>query len=145
MLGRESRSETLGLGGGNIRVEMKAVLGVCLGGAIGACLRYGILLAFQRTDARFPYATLSANALGCLVAGAVWFLIAEREFLSPQWRAFLVTGLLGALTTFSTFGVDTYLLWLGGNRQMAVLVILANLLLGLGAVALGWRVAASLA
>ena len=121
------------------------MFGVALGGAVGACLRYGILLAFQRADARFPYATLSANVLGCLVAGAAWFLIAERALVTPQWRAFLVTGVLGALTTFSTFGVDTYLLWLGGNRQMAVVVVLANVVLGLSAVALGWRVAAALA
>lgn len=118
---------------------------VALGGAIGACARYGILLAMQPAGARFPYATLTANVLGCLVAGVAWFLIAERAYLSPQWRAFLVTGLLGALTTFSTFGVDTYLLWAGGHHQTAALVVVANLVGGLGAVALGWRLAAFLA
>lgn len=101
------------------------------GGSLGALLRHLVAQALER-----PWATLSANLLGCLAIGA---LLALR--LTEGWRAFLVVGVLGAFTTFSTFGHETVALWTEGQRAHAALYVLASVLLGLGSVALGrWLV-----
>lgn len=73
------------------------------GGFVGSVLRYGLSLAGQRLSVSFPYGTLWANLLGCLLLGAVTALAAETEILSPSARLFWATGLCGGFTTMSTF------------------------------------------
>lgn len=123
---------------------MIRVLAVAVGGALGALLRYAVVVVFGRLDAGFPYATLAVNVVGCAAIGIALFLIDGRAYLNPQWRAFIVTGLLGSLTTFSTFGFETYALWMEGERALAVSSVAANVVLGLAAVVGGWRLAAGL-
>ncbi len=74
------------------------------GGALGACLRYGLSLALPA--ARFPVATLCANLIGCALAGAA-LAACERGSLSGSSRLFLMTGVLGGFTTFSAFSIET--------------------------------------
>lgn len=86
------------------------ILSILTGGALGALLRYLISHAISPPHANgFPWGTLVVNVLGSLAIGilAAWFAKAAP---SPAIRAFLMTGLLGALTTFSTFSLDTILL-----------------------------------
>ena len=123
---------------------MALLMTVALGGAVGACIRYGIVVAVGRLNQGFPYATLIANVAGCAAIGVVLFLIEQREFLNAQWRMFLVTGILGSLTTFSTFSYESYALWLSGERFLAFAAVCANVLMGIAAVSVGWNVASKL-
>ena len=117
------------------------VLWVALGGALGASARYGVGCLLQRSAASIPLATLAVNALGCLLAGACmgW---SERQALAPSLRLFLLTGALGGFTTFSAFGVETLALQRAGRPGLALANILLQLLVGLGAASLGWRLTA---
>jgi len=119
---------------------MPHLLWVAVGGALGACARYAAALALHRPGVSLPWATLAVNVAGCLLAGALlgW---GERHSLAAPARLFLVTGLLGGFTTFSAFGVETLALWREGRAGLAALNVAANLVLGLGAAALGWRMA----
>ncbi len=114
------------------------VLWVALGGALGASARYAASLALQRPGSALPLATLAVNALGCLLAGACmsW---SERHALAPSLRLFLLTGALGGFTTFSAFGVETLALQRSGRPGLALANVALQLLVGLGAVAAGWR------
>ena len=114
---------------------------MAVGGAIGACVRYWVFLATSKWQLGFPYATLGVNAIGCFLIGVIMSFVEHRHW-TPEWRTFLVTGLLGSMTTFSTFGYETYVIWASGQRTMALAVVGTNLLLGLSAVALGWRAGA---
>ena len=84
---------------------------VGLGGAIGAVGRFLVMSAVGHfTHAGFPWATLTVNVLGALVLGAVIELSALVWSPSPEIRAMVVVGMLGAFTTFSTFSMDLYYL-----------------------------------
>lgn len=115
---------------------------VALGGALGALARYGVSLAFQRPSgsATVPYATLAVNVVGCLAAGAALAFF-ERHPSPTHTRLFVLTGLLGGFTTFSAFGVETLALQREGRTTFAAANVVLNLVLGLGAALLGWRLA----
>ncbi|HLG42372.1 MAG TPA: fluoride efflux transporter CrcB [Planctomycetota bacterium] len=114
------------------------VLAIAIGGALGALARYGLSVLIHRwLGTQFPYGTLAVNVLGCLVIGWVMFLAEERQIMSEPIRMFLTIGILGAFTTFSTFGFETYLLARDGHGVLALASIAGNLALGLGAVWVG--------
>ena len=110
---------------------------VAAGGALGALARHWITIALTRPGIRFPYGILVCNVAGCLAIGAIMWFVVRRPILPPAVRLGVVVGLLGSLTTFSTFGYDTIELSRQGHTAQAVWNVLANLALGLGAVALG--------
>lgn len=115
---------------------MLTVLLVGLGGFIGAIARYGISSwVYRYTPMTFPYGTLVVNLLGCLLIGFLMTWSFDR--LGPHWRMFAVTGLLGSLTTFSTFGYETLLLIDRGDIKAAILSVAANMVVGLLAVVVG--------
>lgn len=115
------------------------VLLVAVGGAAGAVARYGVSYAvLALTDRRFPYATLAVNVAGCLLIGLLMQWAVQRASLAAPWRLFLVTGFLGAFTTFSTMGYETFDLLRHGRPDQAILSVAANVALGLPAVWLGW-------
>lgn len=122
---------------------MTALL-VIAGAVLGAPLRYlADLLVQSRHDTVFPWGTLTVNATGCLVLGAVAGAVSAG---SPAWLLTLVgTGFCGALTTFSTFGFETVRLVEEGSVLEAVLNTAVSLLLGFVACAGGWVLAAGLA
>jgi CrcB protein len=118
---------------------MKELLLVGIGGGLGAMARYGLSgFAHRVLGASFPYGTLAVNVLGCLVIGAVLYLVEGRAVLSLQARLFLATGILGGLTTFSSFGYETLELLRSQQLRLALLNVAANVVLGLGSVWLGW-------
>ncbi|MCA9055057.1 MAG: fluoride efflux transporter CrcB [Planctomycetaceae bacterium] len=110
---------------------------VALGGAIGAVARYQIALATVALYPRFaPAGTLVANVLGCFLIGLL-MVLAQSQILSETSRQLWVTGGLGALTTFSTFGWQTVELVREGRLTLALLNVGLNGGLGFGAVIAG--------
>jgi CrcB protein len=81
---------------------------VFLGGGIGSVCRYAMAGALQRNaPGPFPVGTFSVNLLGCFAIGLVGALGLERAALSPEARTFLIVGVLGGFTTFSSFAWET--------------------------------------
>ncbi|AWZ00929.1 MAG: fluoride efflux transporter CrcB [Parvibaculaceae bacterium] len=90
---------------------MKMLIAVALGGAVGATGRY--LFATQTLryfGPGFPWGTLGVNIIGSFLMGVIVESLALRFQVSPEVRAFLVTGVLGGFTTFSAFSLDISLL-----------------------------------
>lgn len=116
---------------------------VALGGAIGAVSRYamgrGVSSVLHGHALALPVATLSVNVLGCLGIGMLlpWLLSREGEGAGSHLRLLVVVGVLGSLTTYSTFGYETMSLWREGRTLAAMGTVVLHLALGLGAVALG--------
>jgi fluoride exporter len=101
-------------------------LAVACGGAIGASARYAISLGFQKLgDTSFPYSTITVNLIGSFLIGlaSVYFL---QETTSANARLFIITGVFGALTTFSTFSLECLELIHGNKLKMAVSYILMS-------------------
>ncbi len=105
---------------------------------IGAFSRYGQTLAVQAVLGRdFPWATLSVNVLGCFLRGFLFFATLDRVTISPELRTGILTGGLGAYTTFSTFSVETLNLFETGEPLKAVLYVGGSVALCLIGVFLG--------
>lgn len=117
---------------------MQNLFAVAVGGSIGAVARYLMTLGIQRIvpTSFAAVGTLCVNVLGCLLIGLMMAL-AEREAVSPTMKLVIVTGLLGSLTTFSTFGFETVELARAGRMPAAFANVGVNLLLGLPCVLLG--------
>jgi CrcB protein len=88
------------------RSQAPVVAVVALGGAVGACARYALVLAFPAAPGGFPWATFWANVTGCAVIGVFMVLITEVWAAHRLIRPFFGTGVLGGYTTFSTYAVD---------------------------------------
>jgi CrcB protein len=84
---------------------------VFLGGGIGSVLRYLIGLAFQRTIAFLPLATFVSNLAACIIFGLAVLSARQLNLMQPPLRLLLLTGFCGGLSTFSTFGYETFLLF----------------------------------
>lgn len=93
-------------------------LAVAMGGAVGAMGRAGIA-ATLTTAGGFPWQTFAANAIGSVAIGVVWAALVKAE-APPLWSAFLITGVLGGFTTFSTFSLETVQLFEQGAWQTAL-------------------------
>jgi CrcB protein len=122
----------------------QAVVAVAAGGALGAVARWAVSLALARdlaghpTWGGFPLGTLLVNVVG--VFALAWLVSAgeARGVGTPALRLFLGTGLLGALTTFSTFGLDAHGLITQGRADQGLLYLGGTLALAGVAVILGW-------
>jgi len=108
-----------------------------LGGGLGAALRFAMALWVDgRLPSAFPWGTLAVNGLGCLGIGILATLADEAELISPAGRLFLVSGLLGGFTTFSTFGMETWQLIEARSLGLAIGYAFFSVVLGmLGVVA----------
>lgn len=105
---------------------------------LGAWARYGQTLLVQATFGRaFPWATLTINVFGSFLMGFLFFATLERVNLSPELRTGLLTGGLGAYTTFSTFSLETMSLFENGETLRGLLYIGSSVLLSLFAAMLG--------
>lgn len=117
------------------------VIAVALGGATGAVGRYFLAGWMQQRFPQFePAGTLFVNVLGCFLIGLLVSLEISGVLTAPAFRAFAITGCLGSLTTFSTFGYQTVALAKEQQPGAAVFNVVANLILGVAAVLLGLAV-----
>ncbi len=117
---------------------MSQLIAIACGGAFGALSRFGLQQWIAAIySGRFPLAIFVANSIGSLVIGIIYVLIIEKGLLPEVWRPFLIVGLLGAFTTFSTFSLDSILLIEQGEWLMALGNIFANVVIGLIAACIG--------
>ena len=111
---------------------------IALFAIIGAFARYGQTLVVQGVLGRsFPFATLSINILGSFLMGFLFFETLERINLSPELRTGILTGGLGAYTTFSTFSLESLSLIENGEMLKAGLYIGASVVLSVAAAIFG--------
>lgn len=122
--------------------KMQKIFYVGIGGCIGAVLRY--LISSKMGEAQIPLGTLFVNVLGGFLIGMIMEICISSELFSPNMRLFLTTGVLGGLTTFSTFSYETVQLFISGDLRHGILNICLNLLLCLGGVLLGQYTAVKL-
>lgn len=115
---------------------MRSAFIIGAGGAIGAVLRYFVVFSTQTFKSKFPLpiSTLLVNVIGCLLIGVFSTLAEHGKILTPESRNFLIVGILGAFTTFSTFGYESISLLDQGNILPFLGNLAAQLLLGLSAV-----------
>lgn len=114
---------------------------VMLGGSLGAASRYGIgLLTAKLLGTNFPWGTLTVNLSGCFIIGLIFALADRVHLLTPDVRLLLITGYLGALTTFSSFSLETVNAGRAGLTLQALTNILINNLGGLTLTYIGLRV-----
>ena len=106
---------------------MRSYLLVAAGGALGASIRWGVVESMDRSPGAFPYATLLVNVVGCILIG-----LAARTLVrgSDRWTLG-VTGLLGGLTTYSTFTAETRDLVDTGHAGLALLYVGVSIVAGL--------------
>lgn len=118
---------------------MNSFLLVAIGGAIGACLRYAVGLAFtEHGGVSGAWATLFVNLVGSFILGALmgWFAAREPDLESTLWLLVGV-GMMGAFTTFSAFSRDTVELFLSGHMAKGMIYAGLNLVGALAAFAAG--------
>lgn len=119
---------------------MKMILFIAVGGAVGAVSRYVVVSqAGHWLGLSFPYGTLIVNILGSFILGSLTEIMALSWSVSQEVRAFLVVGLLGAFTTFSTFSLDVVYLFERGQSGSAAMYIAASVVLAIMAFMLGLR------
>ena len=101
---------------------------IALGGSLGGMARYGLELAFPAQPGRVPWATFTANVMGCLLIGVLMVLITEVWSPHRLVRPFLGVGLLGGFTTFSTYAVEVRALLVPGSAPLALGYLAGTLL-----------------
>lgn len=123
---------------------MRTVLAIGAGGFVGALARYAVHVAMLRTfGPTFPLGTLAVNVTGSFALGLL-FGLSEMHTIAPAARLGLGVGVLGAYTTFSTFAIDTLALGArDGGSLLALGNVAVNVVLSVGAAALGIQVARS--
>jgi len=119
--------------------NLRYPIAISLGAVAGALSRYYITLWFaNRFGTAFPYGTFFINITGCLAMGFFITLAFERvTTIGPEVRLMVATGFLGAYTTFSTYGLETNVLWRDRSYSIAAFYWAGSAILGVVAVQLG--------
>ena len=120
---------------------MHVVLAICLGACAGALARWQLGLWLNHPQALMPWGTLAANLIGGYLVGLVlaW---AHHVHLDPFWRVLIVTGFLGALTTFSSFSAEVVEMMLADRWGQALVTVALHLLGSLALTFVGIKSAA---
>jgi fluoride exporter len=117
---------------------MRSLLFVGIGGGIGSIFRYTLSLFIGRhVPLVFPLGTFIVNISGCFLIGLFYSIANKYTGFNPEWRLFLITGICGGYTTFSTFSYDGLLLLKQGVSFSFVLYVIGSVVLGLFATIAG--------
>ena len=111
---------------------MQKTILIAFAGLAGTLLRYWVAgYVTRQYEETFPWGTMFVNLIGCLLAGAVFYITEERFLFNPTMRTVILIGLLGGFTTFSSYGLQTFMLLRDGEYGMAALNIVTSNVLGL--------------
>ena len=116
-------------------------ISVAIGGAVGSMARHAVnhFVHARWLTTRFPAGTVAVNITGCFLVGLLSGLLASNRLAFRFYsREFVFVGVLGGFTTFSTFGLDTYMLAQTHSSAAAMVNVAANMIGGLLAVWLGY-------
>ena len=117
---------------------MPVIVGVALGGALGASARYGLDRLIERSsNAVYPWSTFTINVTGCFFIGLISASLVDRHHLPAWLRIGLVVGVVGGYTTFSTFAQEALDLNDIHHAGVALVYVVASVALGLVAVYAG--------
>jgi CrcB protein len=117
---------------------LKTALIIAFGGGLGSILRYFTsVLVSKYWSSNFPLATFIVNSIGCLLIGFIIGLLEKNQLSDSRLKWFLVTGICGGLTTFSTFGMENYNLFQNNNSLLAFVYIAMSIVIGLLAIWFG--------
>ena len=120
---------------------MPVIVGVALGGALGASARYGLdRLIERRSTAVFPWSTFTINVTGCFLMGLVTAALVDRHHLPAWLRVGIVVGFIGGYTTFSTFVQETYDVGDIHHVAIALAYVVASVAAGLVVLYAGLRI-----
>ena len=112
---------------------------IAIGGALGSVTRYLFSTAVLRwADTLFPLGTFAVNLVGCVIFGAIVGAAEQRVTLSPELRAFLLIGVLGGFTTFSSYAFESFALLRDGQFAAAAVNIVGQGVAGLAGVWAGY-------
>ena len=117
---------------------------VGIGGFIGSCVRFAFTKLARLLPPSFPYGTLFSNITAAFLVGLIIGIGQQTSILSPRTKLFLTTGIMGGLSTFSTFSMETVALFQDGRYWVAVGNILLNLALSLSFTVFGVLLARTL-
>lgn len=121
---------------------MYLILAIAAGGAVGAVGRHFVNVGMvAMLGIGFPYATLTVNVVGSFLMGVLVHVLAVSWPVSPELRALLTIGGLGAFTTFSTFSLDVALLYERGQLLLAGIYIVVSVAASIGALFIGLKLA----
>jgi CrcB protein len=119
------------MGGGLLKKNLLVFIGAGLGGVA----RFGVgLLAGHVAPGPFPWGTFLINVSGCFAMGGLMYLFKERGVLTPHHRLFLMVGVLGGYTTFSSFGYESDALRRLGRPGLELAYVGSSAVFGLAAV-----------
>lgn len=96
-----------------------SVLAICLGACVGALARWRLGLWLNHSGAWLPWGTLAVNWIGAYLVGVAVVFFQSQTQIDPAWRLAVITGFLGALTTFSTFSVEVVTMLQQGRLLLA--------------------------
>ena len=116
---------------------MKNLLIVFLGGGVGSIIRYVISQTFAHPKYSFPWPTLVANFLGCLIIGILLGLAIRNDSARSELYLFAIVGFCGGLTTFSTFSAESLHLIKSGNILSFLIYAVLSMVGGLSAIIVG--------
>ena len=119
---------------------MLSYLFVFIGGGLGSICRYGIAHALAAYKFTFPWATLLANIVSCIILGILVGLSLKNN-LQQQHRFLLMTGFCGGFSTFSTFTSETFQLFQNGHILYGMLNIGGSMLICLACIYIGLKIA----
>lgn len=121
---------------------MNKILLLAGAGVAGTLSRYFLVVGAQRlTGGFFPVGTLLVNLVGCLLIGFLGAMLTGPFLVRDEYRIAVMVGFLGAFTTFSAFGYETFRLLNEGQKWLALANIGLNNVLGLALVWIGYRTA----
>ena len=121
---------------------MYTYLAIAFGGALGTVSRYWLTVSIERFNGTgFPLGTFMVNLLGSFLIGLLYILFAEKLSVADQWRPVIITGFLGAMTTFSTFSLDALLLFQQGHYNTALFYVLSSVMICIFAAYVGMQIA----